>query len=291
MIQIDRLTKRYGATVALDDVPFEVRAGAVTGLLGPNGAGKSTLMRLIVALDRPTSGRATVQGRDYATLRQPLRVVGAHLGGRPMHPHRSARQHLLALARSNRIGVRRVDDVLELTGLAAVAGRRTGTFSLGMGQRLGLAVALLGDPAALILDEPVNGLDTDGVRWVRHLLRDLAREGRAVLISSHLLSELQLVADQVVVLGRGRVLADLPTAQLAGRARDEVVLVTSAGDAGHRLSRALPEAQIAADPVDAAGTVTIRVTGATEEEVGRAAFALRIPVLRLVREVADLESG
>jgi ABC-2 type transport system ATP-binding protein len=218
MIQIEHLTKRYGTTTALDDVTCEVATGSVTGLLGPNGAGKSTLMRVVLGLDHATSGRALVGGRRYPTLRRPLHVVGAHLGGRAVHPQRTARAHLLALARSNRIPASRVDEVLDLTGLRGVARRRAGGFSLGMGQRLGLAAALLGDPRTVLLDEPVNGLDTDGVRWIRRLLRGLADDGRTVLISSHLMSEVQLVADRVLVLGRGRLLADMPTAELSSRA-------------------------------------------------------------------------
>ncbi len=214
MITCEGLTKRYGDVVAVDDLTVSVAPGRVTGFLGPNGAGKSTTLRLVLGLDHPTAGRALVGGRRYAEIHEPLRVVGAHLDRRTTHPGRSARAHLAALARANRIGAARVDEVLELVGIAAVARRRAGGYSLGMAQRLGIAAALLGDPAVLVLDEPVNGLDADGVRWIRGFLRGLAAEGRTVLVSSHLMAELHLMADHVVVLGRGRLLADCPTADL-----------------------------------------------------------------------------
>lgn len=214
MIEVAGLTKRYGPRTAVDDVSFTVRPGAVTGFLGPNGAGKSTTMRMIVGLARPTAGTATVGGRPYGRHRAPLGEVGVLLDARAVHGGRPARDHLLALARTHGIGRRRVDEVVELTGLAPVARRRAGTFSLGMGQRLGIAAALLGDPHTVILDEPVNGLDPDGVLWVRRLLRGLAAEGRTVFLSSHLMSEMAVTADHVVVLGRGRVLADAPLSEL-----------------------------------------------------------------------------
>ncbi len=287
MIEIDELTKRYGGTVALDQVSCRVRPGQVTGLLGPNGAGKSTLMRIIVGLDHPTRGRALVKGVPYARLRHPLRAVGAHLGGTPWHPGRSARQHLLGLARTDRIPARRVEEVLELAGIAAVARHRAGGFSLGMGQRLGLAAALLGDPDVVVLDEPVNGLDTDGVRWIRGLLRDLADGGKAVLVSSHLMTEMQTVADQVIVLGRGRLLADLPMHDLASRSRDETILVTEDSD---RVGRLLAEFTAVGVEVTG-GLATIRIGDAEEGDVGRAAHRLGVPVLHLSRAAPDLESG
>jgi ABC-2 type transport system ATP-binding protein len=207
MIEVQGLTKRYGSTTAVEDLSFEVKPGRVTGFLGPNGSGKSTTMRMILGLDRPTEGNVLVDGRSYGSLGLPLREVGAMLDGRSYHPGRSARSHLTALARANRIPPRRVGAVLEAVGLASVARRRTGTFSLGMGQRLGIAAALLGDPGTLLLDEPVNGLDPEGIRWVRQLVRGLAAEGRSVLVSSHLIAEMALTADDLIVIGQGRLLA------------------------------------------------------------------------------------
>jgi ABC-2 type transport system ATP-binding protein len=213
-ITLERLTKRYGSTLAVDGLDLEVRAGRVTGFLGPNGAGKSTTMRMVLGLDRPTSGRALVSGRAYGTYKWPLREVGALLEAKAVHPGRTGRNHLRAMARSNAIPDSRVDEVLAIAGLGDAARRRAGTYSLGMGQRLGIAGALLGDPAVLLLDEPVNGLDPDGVRWIRGLVRDLAAEGRTVLVSSHLLTEMQMTAAHLVVIGRGRLLADAPMAEI-----------------------------------------------------------------------------
>jgi ABC-2 type transport system ATP-binding protein len=217
MIEADGLTKRYGRTVAVADLSFTVQPGRITGFLGPNGSGKSTALRLIMGLDRPDSGRATIGGRTYRELRWPLREVGALLDTRAFHPGRSARNHLAALAAGNDIPRRRVDDVLGVVGLAGAARHRAGTFSLGMAQRLGLAAALLGDPGVLLLDEPLNGLDPEGIRWLRDLLRSLAAQGRTVLISSHLISEMALTAQHLVVIGNGRLLADTTAAELAGR--------------------------------------------------------------------------
>lgn len=287
MIEIQSLSKSFGRHRAVDDVTLRVRPGAVTGLLGPNGAGKSTLMRLIVGLDRPTSGTVTIDGRAYRDLDRPITVVGAHLGGTPWQRGRSARAHLRAVARAGGVSTHRVDRVLDMAGIADVAGRRAHTFSLGMGQRLGLATALLGDPSVIILDEPVNGLDTDGVQWIRSLLRRLADEGRAVLVSSHLLSEMERVADQVVVLGRGRLLADVPTTQLARGARAEVTLVVAATDRDVVMG-AWPEARV--EPGHDA-TVRITLTGTTESEVGMVAHRLDVPVLHLSSGAADLETG
>ena len=207
IIRLDRVTKRYGRTLAVDGLTFDVRPGHVTGFLGPNGAGKSTTMRLILGLDAPTSGTVTVGGVAYRTMRRPLREVGATLEAAAVHPGRTARAHLTALARSSAIPPRRVGEVLGQVGLEAAAGRRVGTFSLGMTQRLGVAAALLGDPGVLLLDEPVNGLDPEGVAWIRGLLRSLAAEGRTVLVSSHLMAEMALTADRLIVLGRGRLIA------------------------------------------------------------------------------------
>ena len=213
-IVADRLTKRYGNKYAIQDVSFEIRPGAVTGFLGPNGAGKSTTMRALVGLDHPTSGRGLIDGKPYRELKAPLRHVGTLLDAKAAHRSRTAYQHLRWIAATHRLPKARVDEVIGIAGLSSVAGKKVGGFSLGMGQRLGLAVALLGDPHTLILDEPVNGLDPDGVIWIRNLLKQLGREGRTVLLSSHLLSELSLVADHVVIIGKGRIIADKPLAEL-----------------------------------------------------------------------------
>jgi ABC-2 type transport system ATP-binding protein len=210
MIEVRGLTKQYGAVRAVDDLTFDVQPGKVTGFLGPNGAGKSTTMRMVLGLDRPTAGSVTVNGRRYLDSPAPLREVGALLEARALHPGRSARNHLRWLAVSNALPVRRVDEVLEQVGLEKVADQRVGKFSLGMGQRLGIAVALLGEPPVVVLDEPVNGLDPEGIRWVRTLARRLAADGRTVFISSHLMSEMAVTADHLVVIGRGSVLADCP---------------------------------------------------------------------------------
>ena len=235
MIEVRGLTKRYGDTLAVDDLTFEVRPGVVTGFLGPNGAGKSTTMRMILGLDHPTAGQALIAGRTYRMIDEPLRHVGALLEADALHPGRSARNHLRIAARSNGIPMSRVDEILEQVGLASVAGRRVKSYSLGMRQRLGIATALLGDPEVLLFDEPVNGLDVDGVRWVRHLVRDLAAEGRTVLVSSHLLSEMQQTADHLLVIGRGQLIADASTSEvLAGSGVQRVRVRTSDPDALHR---------------------------------------------------------
>jgi len=208
MIEVRDLTKRYGSKTAVDHLSFQVQPGRVTGFLGPNGAGKSTTMRVILGLDAPTGGQTSIAGRPYASLSQPLRRVGSLLDGKAMHGGRTAYNHLLWMSQSNGIARARVDEVLEMVGLSQVAAQRTKGFSLGMGQRLGIASALLGDPDVLLLDEPVNGLDTEGIRWVRDLLKGLATEGRTVLLSSHLMSEMELTADHLVVIGQGRLIAD-----------------------------------------------------------------------------------
>ena len=225
MIEATSLTKRYGSTTAVDDVTFTVQPGKVTGFLGPNGAGKSTTMRMIVGLDRPTRGTVTVNGTRYAEHGAPLHEVGTLLDAKAVHRGRTARNHLLAMATTHGLGRRRVEEVIELTGLGPVADRRVGAFSLGMGQRLGIAAALLGDPGTLILDEPVNGLDPEGVLWVRTLVRQLAGEGRTVFLSSHLMSERAQAADHVIVVGRGRVSADAPGAEIVARASGTTVRV------------------------------------------------------------------
>ena len=217
MIEARGLVKRYGSTTAVDHLSFDVQPGTVTGFLGPNGAGKSTTMQMILGLDRPDAGTARINGQGYHELRWPLREVGALLEAKAFHPGRSARAHLGALAASNAIGRQRVDEVLEITGMEKAADRRAGKFSLGMAQRLGIAAALLGDPGVLVLDEPVNGLDPEGIRWIRGLLQNLAAHGRTVLISSHLISEVAQTADQLIVIGQGRLLAQTTVAEMSAR--------------------------------------------------------------------------
>ncbi|MEU5579205.1 ABC transporter ATP-binding protein [Streptomyces huasconensis] len=256
MITLRGLSKRYGETVAVKDLTLDVGEGQVTGFLGPNGAGKSTTMRMILGLDHPSRGRALINGKPYAALRHPVREVGALLDAKALHPARSARDHLLAQARSNGIPARRVDEVLETVGLAKAARRRAGTYSLGMSQRLGVAGALLGDPATLIFDEPVNGLDPDGVHWMRDLVRTQAAQGRTVFLSSHLMSEMQLTADHLVIIGRGELLADTSMADfLAGSSRATVrVRVPDPQE------RAVLVRRLAADHSGAAGAARVTVT-------------------------------
>ncbi len=227
MIEAVNLTKRYGAKLAVDGISFSLKPGQVTGFLGPNGAGKSTTMRMLMGLDRPTSGSITVLGKPYAEHRNPLCVAGALLDAKGVHPGRTARSHLRALAATHGISDARVSEVLALTGIDSVAHKRVGGFSLGMGQRLGIAAALLGDPDVLVLDEPVNGLDPDGVLWVRNFVRQFAATGRTVLLSSHLMSEMAQTADHVLVIGRGRLIADAPIAELMSAGGQRTVRVTS----------------------------------------------------------------
>jgi ABC-2 type transport system ATP-binding protein len=236
MIEVRGLSKRYGATVAVDGLSFDVRPGVVTGFLGPNGSGKSTTMRLLLGLDAPDAGQARINGHRYRELAWPLREVGALLEARAFHPGRTARAHLAALAAGNGIPRSRVEEVLGMVGLAEAAGRRAGRFSLGMGQRLGIAAALLGDPGVLLLDEPVNGLDPEGIRWIRRLLRSLAAEGRTVFVSSHLIGEMASTADRVVVIGRGRLLADTSVAELSAGAAslEEAFFELTSGSAEYR---------------------------------------------------------
>jgi ABC-2 type transport system ATP-binding protein len=218
MIEVRELTKRYGSTLAVQNLSFDLRPGTVTGFLGANGSGKSTTMRMMLGLDKPDAGQVRIDGQRFADLRWPLREVGAVLEARAFHPGRTARSHLAALAASNGIAGRRVAEVLDMVGLASVAGKRAGTFSLGMAQRLGLAAALLGDPPVLVLDEPVNGLDPAGVRWIRDLLKSLAAQGRVVFVSSHLITEMALMAERLVVIGQGRLLADTTVAEMSAHA-------------------------------------------------------------------------
>jgi ABC-2 type transport system ATP-binding protein len=227
MIEAVGLTKRYGKTVAVDDLSFTVQAGRVTGFLGPNGAGKSTTMRMILGLDAPTAGGVRIDGKRYRELHQPLRTVGALLDAKWVHPNRSARAHLRWLAKSNKLPMKRADDVLEIVGLTGVANRRAGGFSLGMSQRLGIAAALLGDPQVLLFDEPVNGLDPEGILWIRRFMHRLADEGRTVLVSSHLLSEMALTAQELVVIGRGKLISQCSTDEFVAQATENTVVVRS----------------------------------------------------------------
>ncbi|MEV8046085.1 ATP-binding cassette domain-containing protein [Streptomyces griseoluteus] len=285
-IELRDLTKEYGGRRAVDRLTLTVRPGRVTGFLGPNGAGKSTTMRLVLGLDRPTSGTATLDGHPYAGFRDPLRRVGALLDARAAHGSRTAHDHLLALAVSNRLPVTRVGEVLERTGLAPVARRRVRTFSLGMRQRLGIAAALLGDPEVILLDEPANGLDPEGIVWVRTLLRGLAAQGRTVLVSSHLMGETAAFADHLVVLGRGRLLADTPVRDfIDARVRPRVRVRSTDADAlGTLLARHGHEGERAAD-----GTWTVR--HAHVEELGRLLAGEGLPVLELAAEEASLEEA
>jgi len=291
MIQVEALTKRYGTTTAVNELSFTARPGTVTGFLGPNGAGKSTTMRMIVGLERPTSGSATVAGKKYADLTAPLHAVGVMLDARSVHPGRTAFRHLLAHARTHGIGKARVDEVIAMTGLESVAKRRAGTFSLGMGQRLGIATALLGDPATLILDEPVNGLDPDGVLWVRRLVRDLAADGRTVLLSSHLMHELALCADRVVIIGRGRLLADATVQEIVDRSEKAGVVRVRSTHPEHLANalRALCVEVLPPDPGGAPGE--LRVRGASVDQVGAAAGRCGTTVLELATENASLEDA
>jgi ABC-2 type transport system ATP-binding protein len=285
MIEVAGLTKRYGARLAVDGLSFRVRPGRITGFLGPNGAGKSTTIRLVLGLDAPTGGKATVNGRPYHLLPAPLREVGSLLEARAVHGGRSAYHHLLYLARSNGIGRRRVAEVLDLVGLTSVAGNRTRTFSLGMSQRLGIAAALLGDPAVLILDEPVNGLDTEGIRWIRGLLKDLAAQDRTVFLSSHLMSEMELTADHLIVIGAGRLIADTTMHEFIQHNSQPVTLVRSPQP--DRLRDAL-QAGGARVQLDASGAW--RVSGIDSATIGDIAHAHHIALHELRPRLDTLEN-
>ncbi|WP_433324335.1 ABC transporter ATP-binding protein [Spirillospora sp. CA-294931] len=284
MIEVRELTKRYGRTLAVDGLSFEVKRGNVTGFLGPNGAGKSTTMRVLLGLDAADSGAALVNGGRYADLRYPLCEVGALLDANAVHGGRSALNHLRWMARSNRIDDRRVASVLERVGLAGAARRRVGGFSLGMRQRLGIAAALLGDPGVLLFDEPVNGLDPDGVRWIRELMRSLASEGRTVLISSHLMSEMAMTADRLVIVGRGRLIADTSVAELARRF-DRGVLVRSP-----RAAELVGVLAAAGGTVEA-GASELSVRGLEVSQIGDLAAAKGIPLYGVVPRSASLEDA
>jgi ABC-2 type transport system ATP-binding protein len=280
------LTKRYGNKLAVDALSFDIKPGYVTGFLGPNGAGKSTTMRMIMGLDAPDSGSVTVNGRRYHDLGLPLRDVGALLEARAIHPGRSARAHLWMLARTNQIPRARVDEVLDLVGLSSVADQRVGQFSLGMSQRLGIAVALLGDPGVLMFDEPVNGLDTDGIRWVRTLLRRLASEGRAVFVSSHLMSEMALTADHVVVIGKGRLIAEMPIDEFTARNSNAYIRVRSPN-----LAQLQAVLEGAGATVTAGDDGSLAVRGTTQEQIGEMAWRNGIMLHELSTQSASLEEA
>jgi ABC-2 type transport system ATP-binding protein len=281
MIEARALTKRYGSTIAVDGLSFTARSGRVTGFVGPNGAGKSTTMRMILGLDAPDAGEALIGGRSYTTLDAPLREVGALLDATALHPGRRAHDHLLWLAQSNGLPRQRVAEVLRLVGLAGAGRRRTGGYSLGMRQRLGIAAALLGDPPVLLFDEPVNGLDPEGIRWIRGFLRELAAEGRTVLVSSHLMSELEGTADHLLVIGRGRLIADAPVGELIAeehvhvRTPQPVRLMTALANAGAR--------------VESSGDDLLVVTGLPAPRIANLAAEDRVPVYELAPRRASLE--
>ena len=286
MIEVNGLTKRYGDKLAVDDLSFTVRPGMVTGFLGPNGAGKSTTMRMILELDAPTSGSVRVNGRPYHEHAAPLREVGALLDARSVHPGRSAYRHLLALAQTCGIRRSRVDEVVEAVGLGGAARRRAGGFSLGMGQRLGIAAALLGDPRTVILDEPVNGLDTEGIRWIRSLLQGLAAEGRTVFVSSHLMSEMAMTAQHLIVIGRGRLIADTSMEAFIASAAPAVVRVRSTDHAA--LASLLRAREVA---VSETGDGALAVPGLSTDQVGRLAGAAGITLLELTAQQPSLEEA
>ncbi|QAY73424.1 ATP-binding cassette domain-containing protein [Agromyces protaetiae] len=286
MIEAHSLSKRYGAKTAVDGIDFTVRPGVVTGFLGPNGAGKSTTMRMIVGLDRPSGGWVTVNGKPYARHRAPMHQVGALLDAKAVHPGRSARDHLLALAATHRIGGKRVDEVIGLTGLESVARTRVKGFSLGMGQRLGLAAALLGDPATLILDEPINGLDPEGVVWVRRLARGLAAEGRTVFLSSHLMSEMAQTADHVIILGRGRIVADAAIRDVIGGAAGETVHVRT-----RQIEQLIPVLEAAGATASRSAPDLLIVTGLAAPRIAELAGASGVVVYELTPVARSLEEA
>ncbi|AMB58273.1 ABC transporter ATP-binding protein [Microterricola viridarii] len=286
MITAEGLSKRYGAKTAVNDISFTVRPGQVTGFLGPNGAGKSTTMRMIVGLDRPSAGRVAVNGKPYAAHSAPLREVGALLDAKAVHTGRTAQNHLLAMAATHGIGAKRVQEVIDLTGLQSVAKKRVGGFSLGMGQRLGIAAALLGDPATLILDEPVNGLDPEGVLWVRQLVRSLAAEGRTIFLSSHLMSEMAQTADHIIVLGRGQIIADAPVADIVAGA--SLASVTVRSPHASQLAELLVAPDVA---VLRSENGLLQVTGLAAQRIGELAAAHSLVLHELTPQNASLEEA
>jgi ABC-2 type transport system ATP-binding protein len=302
MIEVRDLTKSFGGKLAVDHLSFTVTAGRVTGFLGPNGAGKSTTMRLILGLDRPDSGSAAINGHPYARLPSPLRTVGALLEAKSVHGGRSARNHLLFLAQTQHIPASRVDEMLALVGLSEVARKRAGGFSLGMSQRLGVAAALLGDPEVLLLDEPVNGLDPEGVLWIRNLMKHLAGQGKTVLVSSHLMNEMAVTADHLIVIGRGRLIADAATDELIARAGGQSVRVRTPdpgkltdliiAEGGHvTRARATGEPASAESPADATPAVTLTVTGMPAPRIGEVAASGSVILHELTPLLGTLEDA
>jgi ABC-2 type transport system ATP-binding protein len=292
MIEARDLTKSYGGKLAVDHLSFTVQSGLVTGFLGPNGAGKSTTMRLILGLDRPQSGEATIDGKRYADLPSPLRTVGALLEAKSVHSGRSARNHLLFLAQSQGLPAKRVDEVLDLVGLGEVAGKRAGTFSLGMGQRLGIAAAMLGDPRVLLLDEPVNGLDPEGVLWIRNLMKYLAAQGRTILVSSHLMNEMAVTADHLIVIGRGRLIADAATAEVIARSSEQAVRVRTP-DPARLTDLVAAEGGKASAGQDAGdgGAPVLMVTGIPAPRIGELAASGSVVLHELSPQLASLEEA
>jgi len=286
MIEVEDLSKRYGEKVAVDGLDFVVQPGIVTGFLGPNGAGKSTTMRMIAGLDQPTTGRVRVNGRDYRATSAPMAELGILLEAKAMHTGRSARNHLLALAYTNGVSRRRVDELIDMVGLREVAGKRVGGFSLGMGQRLGVASALLGDPQVVVLDEPVNGLDPEGVLWIRNLLKGLAAEGRTVFVSSHLMSEMALTATRLVVVGRGQLIADTTVEEFVARAGGGTVTVRTPQAAQLRDLLLGPDISVTSDQ-----SGVLQVQGLTAEQIGTAAWQAHLPVFELTAQHASLEEA
>jgi ABC-2 type transport system ATP-binding protein len=286
MIEVQNLSKRYGDKLAVDGLDFAVQPGEVTGFLGPNGAGKSTTLRMIAGLDHPTGGRVKVNGQDYRGSSAPMAELGTLLEARAVHTGRSARNHLLALAQTNGVPRRRVDELIGMAGLGDVAGKRVGGFSLGMGQRLGIASALLGDPRVIVLDEPVNGLDPEGVLWVRNLLKGLAADGRTVFVSSHLMSEMALTAARLVVIGRGRLIADTTVEEFEARAGGSTILVRSPEAARLRELLLGPGVTVTDDQAGA-----LKVQGLSAEQIGTAAWQAHLPVFELTAQHASLEDA
>lgn len=288
MIEVENLSKRYGTKLAVDGLNFTVQPGIVTGFLGPNGSGKSTTMRMIAGLDQPTTGRVSVNGGDYRAARAPMAELGVLLEAKAVHTGRSARNHLLALAQTNGIKTRRVDEVIDIVGLRQVAGKRVGGFSLGMGQRLGVASALLGNPQTVVLDEPVNGLDPEGVRWMRTMLKDLAADGHTVFVSSHLMSEMSQTATRLVVIGRGRLIADTTVDDFIARASNHSVTVRTPEAARLRELLVGPDVSIS---TDIAKPDVLGVDGLTAEHVGTIAWQNRVPIFELTVRQASLEEA
>lgn len=291
MIEVQGLTKRFGGTLAVDDLTFSVKPGIVTGFLGPNGAGKTTTMRMILGLDRPTAGSATVKGVPYAQLDRPLATVGSLLDAKWVHPNRSARKHLEWMTASNGLPRKRIDEVLGLVGLGDVADKRAGGYSLGMSQRLGLAAALLGDPEVLLFDEPVNGLDPEGIVWIRRFMQHLASEGRTVLVSSHLLSEMAQTAEHLVVIGRGRLISDSSVTEFVDYATDTAVRVR--GPHLEAIERCLRDTGLGVQfqPADALRPQSLTVTGATTDRIGDLLARQSLSLHELAGESGSLEDA